>query len=246
MLAVRVCLCVCVGGVGCVEAVIHSELKSSYTSATLYKTSRLWIRNDTLQRQWELCQKKKKIVWFPSQRYGAQTFILSLLKKTFFELWVSFCPPPPRNSLLPCLLIVPPLLFMIFANTSLSLWFLTSIFFSSSITYRATYGPQARRHVPSHLTVKASAAQQLMWQKTKKRRKIESRSTQQLFFFPEPFQSLSQLSWRWLSCHHVIKVFLTFTSFYKRFKLRESAKYHLNTYSMYAHWNYHVPINITL
>lgn len=61
-----------------------------------------------------LPKKKKKIVWFPSQRYGAQTFILSLLKKTFFELWVFFCPPPPRNSLLPCLLIVPPLLFMIF------------------------------------------------------------------------------------------------------------------------------------
>lgn len=60
-----------------------------------------------------LPKKKKNIVWFPSQRYGAQTFILSLLKKTFFELWVFFC-PPPRNSLLPCLLIVPPLLFMIF------------------------------------------------------------------------------------------------------------------------------------
>lgn len=61
-----------------------------------------------------LPKKKKNIVWFPSQRYGAQTFILSLLKKTFFELWVFFCPPPPRNSLLPCLLIVLPLLFMIF------------------------------------------------------------------------------------------------------------------------------------
>ena len=153
---------------------------------------------------------------------------------------------PPLNSLFPCLLIVPPLLFMIFFSFSPQLptlpLSLTAdeylFFFLYNLPSRVRASGSATCPITSYGHSFCSTTTDLTTKKEKQ--KEENSSHGRLSSLETRLiskQSFSQLSWRWLSCHHVIKVFLTFTSLYKRFKPRESAKYHLHIYSMYAHWN---------